>query len=208
MFLQRSRKFCRRTQTIRSGLVINFTINNLTTQISTCCQYDAFGFKHFSCFCFNPDNFAVRNKYFINHQLFDIKIFLILNYLFHNGMIIRLISLGTQSVDRIAFTSIQHTHLDTSFISGQTHLTAQSINFTHQMTLSRSSHRRITRHKGYVIKRKSRHQSLTAKTCRSQSSFDASMTGTDNNYIIFFTNQNLSLTLAPICRRRIWQISH
>ena len=70
------------------------------------------------------NNRTVFHQQLINHQLLQLQVLLILNNLFHQRVIKRLIFLTAQSMHGITLTGIQKTHLDTRQIRTDTHLAA------------------------------------------------------------------------------------
>ena len=136
---QRSRKLLRTAQTVRTAFIINLAVNNTAAQISTGSQNNALRLENLARFGLHANNRTVFHQQLINHQLLQLQILLILNNLFHQRVIKRLILLTAQRMHGIALTGIQKTHLDTRQIRTDTHLTAQSIKLTHQMSLSRTA---------------------------------------------------------------------
>ena len=124
VFQQRSRKLLRTTQAVRTAFIINLAINNTTAQISTGSQNNTLRLENLAGFSLHTNNRAIFHQQFINHQLLQLQILLILNNLFHQGMVKRLILLTTQRMHSITLTCIQKTHLDTRQISTDTHLAA------------------------------------------------------------------------------------
>ena len=143
---QRSRQLLRTAQTVRTAFVINLAVNNTATQISTGSQDNALRLENLAGFGLYANNRTVFHQQLINHQLLQLQVLLILDNLFHQRVIKRLILLTAQSMYGIALTGIQKTHLDTRQIRTDTHLAAQSIQLTHQMAFCRTADRRITRH--------------------------------------------------------------
>ena len=121
---QRSRQLLRTAQTVRTAFIINLAINNTAAQISTGSQDNALRLENLAGFGLYANNRTVFHQQLINHQLLQLQILLVLDNLFHQCVIKRLILLTAQSMHGIALTGIQKTHLDTRQICTNTHLTA------------------------------------------------------------------------------------
>ena len=121
---QRSRQLLRTAQTVRTTFIINLAINNTAAQISTGSQDNALRLENLAGFGLYANNRTVFHQQLINHQLLQLQILLVLDNLFHQCVIKRLILLTAQSMHGIALTGIQKTHLDTRQICTNTHLTA------------------------------------------------------------------------------------
>ena len=146
------------------------------------------------------NNRTVFHQQLINHQLLQLQILLVLDNLFHQRVIKRLILLTAQSMHGIALTGIQKAHLDTCQIRTDTHLAAQSIKLTHQMAFCRTADRRIARHQRHIIQRQRRQQRLAAQAGGSQRRLHTCVAGTNDNYIKCICNiTHLNRPLKNIC---------
>ena len=197
---QRSRKLLCTAQTVRTAFIINLAVNNTAAQISTGSQDNALRLENLAGFGLYANNRTIFHQQLINHQLLQLQVLLILDNLFHQSVIKRLILLTAQSMHGIALTGIQKTHLDTRQIRTDTHLAAQSIKLTHQMSLSRTADRRIARHQRHIIQRQRRQQRLAAQAGSSQRCLHACVAGANDNYIKCICNiTHLNRPLKNIC---------
>ena len=138
-------------QTVRAALIVELAVNNTAAQVGACRQNNAASLKDLAYFGLYADNLAVFHEQLVNHQLLQLQVLLILDDFFHQRVIIRLILLSAQRMDCIALACVQQTHLDARQIRTNAHLSAQSVQLTHQMALCRTADRRVARHQCHII---------------------------------------------------------
>ena len=68
-----------------------------------------------------------------------LKVFLKLELVLHNVRIFSAVNLSTQRVNRGAFSSVEHSALEKTFVCGFSHFTAERVNFTHKVSLCGSA---------------------------------------------------------------------
>ena len=95
------------------------------------------------------------------------------------------VRLGTEGMYRRTLGCVQHFALNEGLIDVLTHLAAQCVDFTNQMTLTGTADGRIARHHGHGFQVHGAQQSLLTHTGRSQGRFAAGMSGADNDHIVF-----------------------
>jgi hypothetical protein len=87
-------------------------------------------------------------------------------------------------MDCVAFSRIQHAHLDAGLIGADGHLPAQGVDLPYQLPFGAAAYRRITGHQGNVVQGKGCQQRfVTQPGCR-QSSFNTRVASAYYNYII------------------------
>ena len=121
----------------------------------------------------------------IHHlHLLQVEILCIFHHLLHIGVVLVLVRLRAERVDRRPLAEIQHAHLDGCRIGCDAHLAAQCIDFLYKMALPRSADRRIAWHHGDIFQRdrgKQRlHPHARCRKCR----LAACMACADDDHII------------------------
>ena len=138
-------------QSIRSGISNRFTAQTSRTQIGSRAQYYRLTFIDGSCKGFDTCDLFFMVLCFLPKKLtdfclFDQQIFLIFQHFTHGSGIFRFIRLCTQRMYGRSLGHIQHFRLNKGLINIFTHLSSESIQFSDQMSLRRSSYIRITGH--------------------------------------------------------------
>ena len=115
--------------------------------------------------------------------LLELKTLLLLQRMLHDLLVFAAVSLSTQGMDGGTFAPVEHPVLDAGFVGSQRHLTAQCIQFSHQVTLSCAADGGVTGEVGNGIQIDGKQNGLQSQTGSGQRSFDACMTGTDDSNI-------------------------
>jgi hypothetical protein len=123
---------------------------------------------------------------FTDLRLLDQKIFLIFQHFTHGSGIFRLVRLCPQGMYCRSLGHIQHFRLNKSLINIFTHLSTQSIQFSDQMSLGRSSYIRVTRHQCNTVYTYCKNYCLQTQSGTGQSSFTSGMTSTYYTHIYLF----------------------
>ena len=84
-------------------------------------------------------------------HLFQIQVVRIFHHIFHIAVISAFIRLGTEGIYRRSFPAVQHAHLDSCRIGGDTHFPSESIYFLYKMALARSADSGIAWHHGHIV---------------------------------------------------------
>ena len=103
----------------------------------------------------------------------------------HVRRIFAAVYLSTQRMYRRALSAVEHTALQGTGVRRATHLAAEGVDLTHQMTLRRAADRRIARAVADRVHIYRKDGGFASEPCRRQSRLDTGMTGADNGYIIF-----------------------
>jgi hypothetical protein len=110
--------------------------------------------------------------------------------LFHASTVKIAISLGAGRPHGGALTGVEKPKLDTSGIYVPGHLTAECIDFTHQMPLCQPAYCRVAGHLRNRIKVKGEEKDTATHTGSSQSCLTARVAGTYNNHIIIVRHKS------------------
>ena len=134
VFSKTFRQNSRRQSSVRTAFIGLLTNVDLPFKICTCCYNHRFYLVFSAKLCpYTADTF-IFCQYFSHFTLFNKKVFLSLAYFFHVLMISHSIRLNSKTMHRRTFSFIKHTALNKAFICRLTHFTAQSVNFTYQMS--------------------------------------------------------------------------
>ena len=134
-----------------------------------------------------------RRSVFIAHLLRDQfrdlrltnqKMWLILEALPHLIGIGFFIRLCTQTVYRRSLRLIQHLRLQEGLIDDFSHLTAERIQLTNEMTLRAAANMRITWHESDAVGAHRKYHSLQSETCGRKSCLTSGMARPDDDHII------------------------
>ena len=121
-------------------------------------------------------------------------------------MVLTLVRLRTQRVDRRALGHVEHARLDHRLVDVETHLPAERIDLTHKMTLAGPADRRIAGHHRQRRQVGRQHQRLFSHPRTGKRRFAARMPRADDDDIIcseyvffrhnnsYFPRQNLANT--------------
>mgnify|MGYP003313098082 CR=1 FL=1 len=99
-----------------------------------------------------------------------------------------LVALATRTPHGRSFRLIQHPELNHGAVGDNARITAQSINFAHNLTLGNAAHGRIARHGSEQTQVHGDEQNLIAQICGSSSGLATCMAGSHHYYIILFKN--------------------
>ena len=132
----------------------------------------------------NAHAFSILHDNVHHLHLFQVQAIRIFHHLLHVAVIGILIGLGTEGIHRRSLPQIQHAHLDGRLIGGNSHFSAQGIDFLHQVAFPRSSDGRVAGHHGHVFQGNGGEQGLTAQPGSRQGRFAARMACSHHNYII------------------------
>ena len=110
--------------TIWTSHIIDITDEDFTFQIGTCTKNDSFSTIELAKLCNDTCYLAVLNLKLSHHDLLNIEIICIFQYLFHQMLVFNLVGLAAQRMNGRSFAHIEHTHLDSCSIRIDTHLTA------------------------------------------------------------------------------------
>ena len=94
------------------------------------------------------------------------------------------VALRTWAPHGRTFRAVEHAELDGAFVGHNSHLSTQSINFTHNLTLGNAAYGRIAAHLCYLVHIHSDKQRFRSQIGRSGCCFTAGVTGTYHYYIV------------------------
>jgi len=157
-----------------------------TIKESAISKYDTFGIHVTAHGSMNASDHITRHHQSIHMILPEVEVWSILQYMSPQSRELRLITLNSGAPHRRAFGFIQHTELYHSLISHNTHLSAQGIDLSNNLSLCDTANSRVTRHGSHKVHIHSHQQCLIAKIRSSCCSFTTCMSCTYNNYIILF----------------------
>ena len=94
------------------------------------------------------------------------------------------VTLGTRAPHGRSFTAVKHSELDGCGIRHETHLSSKSVNLPHNLSFGNTTYGRVARHLRDLVHIHRYQTGLCSHVCRGTSSFAASMTTSDNQYVI------------------------
>ena len=205
VFSQAVRKLFCRCQAIRTAFKGTAAYENFTSEKCSCSKNNSLGIIPGIGLCYNAFYSSFLNNKLNNFPLFHIKVCSGFYGFFHFNMITVFISLSSERVNRRSFSSIKHLALKKGFIDVYSHLSAHSIYFSNQMSLSCSTYRRVTRHHGNCFEVDRKHQGLFSHSSCCQRRFTSGV-ACSHNYNIIFIHKYVFHDSPPIFQGRIFQI--
>ena len=188
------------------------TDNDRTLQIGSGSQNYRPAKVIFIIFRANPLDLAILHNQLINQKLLHIQTLLIFADLLHAELVVLLVRLCPESMDSRPLPRVQHPELDAGLIGINAHLPPQGIQLPDQMSLARTSYRRIAGHHGNIIHTEGSKKRLTAQPCRCQCRLHPCMAGTDDNYIILTSHKYIilihALTSKNLSKKQNNQVCH
>ncbi|MNV49650.1 hypothetical protein D3C71_1416110 [compost metagenome] len=169
---------------IRSALICRFTHNNLSAQISAGCQNDGCSTINGSGLRDDSAAYTILNDEPFHHTLAKRQVRGILHCFLHRVLIQEFIGLSAKRMNCWPFAGVQHAKLDEGLIDITAHLPAKRIDFTNDMTFSRSPNGRVAWHKGDHIQIDGNHQRIAAHAGGGKSRFAAGMASADDDNVI------------------------
>ena len=143
------------------------------------------------CFGFHtPDLIPFQDEGF-HQELLYIQVFRILAGLLHGELVQFLVRLRPQRLYRGPLSRVEHPKLDAGLVRVDSHLPAKGVDFPHEMSLRRPSHRGVAGHHGDIVHGKSRHQRPASHASRCQSRFHTRVSRADDKDIIFSRNKHI-----------------
>ena len=188
----------RGTHPVRAAGVHRIPDDNFTVQVRPRTENDRLGPVFLSQLRHHARAASVLQENIHDLRLLQVQIFRILNDLLHEAVISLLIRLGPQRIHRRPLSAVQHAHLHRRPVRSDSHFSAQSIDFLHQMALSRSSDGRIAGHHGYIVQRNRKKTGLFPQPGGSQSRFASRMARSHYNHIICICKKHSSFLFHPI----------
>ena len=128
----------------------------------------------------------IFNQNFRYFSLYNLKIFCFFQYHTHSTAVLCFISLGTKRMHCRTFGYIQQLRLNKSSINNFSHLPAQSIKLTNQMSFGTSPNIGIARHQSNAVYTDRKNNRSKTKSCTGKRSFAPCMTCTYYNHIHMF----------------------
>jgi hypothetical protein len=111
------------------------------------------------------------------------QIFLLFMSPFHLKLIGLFVRLGSRTVHRRAFATVEHPELNAGCIDDPAHLAAQSVNFPDDLTFCDPSNRRIAAHLANAVAVHCQQRRPGSQSGTGQGSFRSCMAGTHNDNI-------------------------
>ena len=127
--------------------------NNARVEIYSAGNYDCIAIKVLS----RRGNYALHLAVF-DYDFFDFRLYHIepvggLQSLLHTKVIHSFVGLTSKTVHRRTFAEVEHTQLEKIVVGVDAHLSAESVDFSHEMTFGGSAYIRVARHKRYAVHR-------------------------------------------------------
>ena len=162
-------------------------------QECSCGDDDALGVELGSPDGFYADGLSVSNEQFVCLVLPDVEVV---------GMVedgspfpdkLSSVALGTGAPYGRTFADVEHSELDGGFIRYDTHLSAQCIDFAHNLSLGNTSDGGVATHLTNLVHIHRYQTGFGTHVCRGCSSLASGMSSTDNEHVIieFHTSFNL-----------------
>jgi hypothetical protein len=155
-------------------------------QESACCKDDNFAQVTNIQGSIDTLEKAVFDEKGCNLGLFKIQVFSSLANPFHMKLVGLFVTLGAWRPNGGPFASIQHAKLNPSGVRCQSHLAAQSVNFSDQLAFGEAADGGIARHLAGGIQVDAGQKRGTSHAGGRKGRFDACMAGADHNNVVFF----------------------
>ncbi len=117
--------------------------------------------------------------------LLDPEIFLLFQGVLHDGLVQAPVRLGPQAVYGRALAPVQHTVLYAGLVRGNRHFSAQSVQLTDEMALSRASDGRVAGHVANHVQMEGEANRINAEARRSQRGLNTRVARADDGNITF-----------------------
>ena len=141
----------RRAHTVGAAGIHSVADDDHAVQVRAGTEDDSFCPVFFIQFGGNAHTLSVFHDDIHDLHLFQIQVVRIFHHIFHIAVISAFIRLGTEGIYRRSFPAVQHAHLDSCRIGGDTHFPSESIYFLYKMTLARPADSGIAWHHGHIV---------------------------------------------------------
>ena len=154
---------------------------------------DALGIEFGSPDGFYADGFSVSYEQFVSLVLPDVEVVGVVEDGSPFPDKLSSVALGTGAPYGRTLSDVEHSELDGGFIRYDTHLSAQSIDFAHNLSLGNTSDGGVATHLSNLVHIHRYQTGFGTHVCRGCSSLASGMSSTDNEHVIieFHTSFNL-----------------
>ena len=117
-------------------------------------------------------------------RLPQMKVGRFLQHRLHIGGIVAAVDLSAEGMHRRAFAAVEHTALQEGGVRRLSHLAAESVDLTHQVTLSGAADGGIAGHIAHPVHINGKYDGVAPQSGGGKSCLDAGVTGADDRHVI------------------------
>ena len=146
-----------------------------------------------------------------NHGLLEVEIFLLLQGVLHELLILPAVCLRPERMDRRALAAVEHPELDAGAVRRSAHLAAQGIDLTDQMPLAGAADGGVAGHVAHCVQIDGKDNGFQSQTGGGKGGFNAGMARTNDRnvvglHLIFCHMVHLFACILPKTCKCDWRI--